>query len=353
MKILWAVLLVLAGCPKPRSAEKPPPPPLSSEPPPLVVAETPTGAPPVEGPAPRATAAPAPAGPSWAETVAQLATELDKTIAECNEKWLTKLHPDDLVIGKSPIPVTDGILTVMDETCKSAVERLPSALELLEGKHPDTEALLREWTLWADLYARASLSSMNIGSTEKRRKLNSDEMKAYLPMMTGPLTDRLLAAGKKLEAWPKDTLATAAPAPLKLAPDEATAEWKKRVKATVADARELHETWTTEGHDLLAADVFARARHLAWLGRAWHRRLDEERAALEATTTGDPAVDGKLRDAVRPFYVALEQHLTGGYEASVTALDMSTVDMNVLKAMKKGFEKSYAGLEKVARELKL
>ncbi len=282
------------------------------------------------------------AEPTPADTLAALLGPLDAVFATCSADWIAKLKPKNLEVGRSPIPVTDGVLTAMDKACGPAGEALDKAQPLLEGKGPAAEALLRHWTLFDDLYSRISTASMNVGAGEKSRKRNAEDIEESQPRLTETLIPALREALKGAEAWAKSgakelPLADAAPADLKA--------WKARAVAVADELGEVVRIWTSEAHDPLMKDRYARKRHLKWLEGYWKRRVQAERALA----SGAPA---EVKAAVEGAYAAIDAFLKDTWEPALRpALNADLVDQQKLKEAKKALEKAHAALEKAVGKL--
>ena len=286
-------------------------------------------------------------GVPWGKQVKTTVQALVDTTESCEKQWLRKLDPAQLVLGRPAIPVEGGDATAMNRACRGTMVNLERSILLLDGTDPKADELLRHWTLFADLYSRASRIAINVGAKQKRRKLNAKELEDIKPELLDKVVPALLAAGRAVLAWPEDRTPTPPDMPGKMTPSEAAAYWTRRLSDTYAGARELEQTWLEKGYKLKMAELYSRFRHLQWLGEHWRRRVKRDLAALEVTKTDDAAFDAKLKAAARLFYEPLQTHVHDTWHTAMSAFkSRSTVDENALKAGKEALAKSWKAVEK-------
>lgn len=353
-----AMLLAAAGCKTKGEAKVQEPVIIEEEPPEFGSVEEQRAQAPVEGGAPVAAATTggdaAPAEKAWGLQVAELSQNLVRTAVTCNEKFFKALKPDELMVGKSPIVTSDGVLTVMDTNCASIEDDLAAGLTLLEGKHPLGDALLRHWTLLADMYHRMSRISMNVGAPAKRRELNHGELVKILPYVTGTLVPAVTKAATPLMRWDDKVEPITTVGYKELSPADAVAFWTQRLEETKTSLLGLEQVWLEFGHDLVKADLYHRKRHLAWLKGFWLRRLKDDRIRVARMTTGNDAFDEKLRTAVNAQLDLYDTYMRDAWTPAMNAFaDRSTIDEEKLELGRRGFPKAAKALERALRRLKL
>lgn len=290
---------------------------------------------------------------AWGIQVANLAKDLNQTVTACMANYISQLKPDELLVGAPAIITKDGVVTVMDDTCFPLVESLKNGLKLLEGKHAATEALARQWTLFADLYARTSRISVNIGASAKKRKLNHKALVQIQKELVNTVGPALIESSAALLSWTADNVEDAPPEIATMTPSEALKHWKSQIKATGKAALEMDRLWHQRGHKLLKADLYARVRFLSWLGRHWKRRATNERARLGKTRTGNNAFDQGLIAAGSAFYDQLLTYHREVFEVAMLAMkDKGTIDEPALKLGKQLFKKRSRTFKKAPRKVR-
>ena len=148
---------------------------------------------------------------------------------------------------------------------------------------------------------------------------------------------------------------TAAAVPFsKKTKEEARAYWQEQLNKTTEDVLALEGQWTKHCHDLVKGDLYARKRHLKWLGGYWTRRLASERKAVSRISSGDNAYDGKLREAVNAYYAEIGKYVEAGWVVGMKAIeDKTMIDEPKLKAGIDGFKAGGKALRKARKRLKL
>ncbi len=273
----------------------------------------------------------------WGVKVSELARRLATTVLNCNDKYFKALKPDELLVGKPALVTTDGVVTIMKDDCDGILDDLQLGLLLLDGQHPKSDELLRQWTLLADMYKRVSRSAINAGAKPKRRKLNHGEMVNVLPIMTKELAPGVAkAATPFLKMGESDEPQEPGVAFAKVSKEEALARWSKEIESTTADLLALKD------------------EYLTWLGKHWERRLKLQKLTLARVTTGDSGFDDKMKAAIGKYHAAVDEYWQASWVVGMKALeDRTMIDEEKLKAGKEGFEKGGKRLEKAVKKIKL
>lgn len=290
----------------------------------------------------------------WGDKVKRIADEVIASVQPCFDKYLSKLDPGALLAGKLALPVEGGMVSEASKICRPAIDLLRAGKRILTGQHPKAEEMLRYWTLYTDLELRAFAISTNIASTSKRRQINHGALELIKEELTSTVVPKLLAIAKDLQSFTAATKPQPAPVYEPMGKAEASQHWQDRITATVADLEGLTKEWMTRGYEMQMKDLFPRRRYLEWLGGFWKRRVANDKKALKRGVSSSKKYNAKLREALDPFFEALDTHFQEGWDVAMAAFaDTDTIDEGKLKEGKKALDKSYKKLKKAARKVKL
>jgi hypothetical protein len=288
----------------------------------------------------------------WATKVATQAKKLSAIATMCNEKYLSKFKPDELLVGMPALVTKDGVVTVLERDCSYLSGGYDEAFSLMKNKHPLTDKFLKDWALLADLYGRFARTSINIGAKAKRRQLNAAEMKAELPNLTKTLIPRLLRNAKELSEW--DSAVVPEYPTMKAKKTEAESSWRTQFSNTAKELRELETAWITYAHDPLSKELYARRRYLGWMNSHWKERLAREKKAVMNAVAESDSKTKSLRSLGANFYEATDTWFTNAWTLGVESYaDRSLIDEPKLKAAKKAFKKEGKAFDKAMRRLKV
>jgi hypothetical protein len=291
---------------------------------------------------------------SWGEQVAATAKTLKGLVTTCHKDWILTFVPDNLLLGRPAVHAPDGIVTRMEKACEPIVLLLDDHFDNFVSKHPETDQLLRHWTLFSDLYRRAYRFGTNVGAPAKRRRLNHSDLVTIRKELVDSTIPALLKIATALGKWNDENTAAWPSGPTTLSPKRTAVHWRKYIKATLKESRELKTEWMKRGHDLRKKGLFPRDRYLGLIGRLWRDRIARDRATLDALTSGDINFDRALRASVAGFYAAMDNYMTEGWDVAMDAFSASNVlDEPKLKLGKDNFKKTLKTLEKAARTVKI
>jgi len=291
---------------------------------------------------------------AWGIQVAETAQELHDLVAECHEKWIVTYEPDNILLGRPAVHAPDGVVTRMEKACDPIVMLLEDHYDGWVSKHPKTDAALRHWTLFADLYRRAYRYGSNVGTSAKRRKSNHVDMKRIKKDLIENNVPALLKSATLLSQWTDENTARWPAKAKQITPSEASVHWRKHIRNTVKEAEELKVQWTKRGHNLRKKGHFPRTRYLNHLGRIWEDRLARDRASLDGLTTGDATYDQQVRTQATRFYDALDDYFTNGWGVAMDAFaESNVIDEPKLKAGKDAFKKKWKALTKAGKKVKI
>ena len=293
-----------------------------------------------------------PAKSPWATRVASIAKKLGPIAAMCNERYLSKLKPDELLVGMPALVTKDGVVTVLERDCKYLAEGYDEAFDLMENQHPKTDELLKRWSLVADLYGRFARTSINIGAKAKRRKMNAEEMSAALPNLTKTLIPEMVQLAEELSQLPADTIPEY---PAGFANEAISdAQWKEIIRETAADIQNLETAWMTYAHEPLSKELYVRRRHMGWLDSHWKARLARQKKTMNQARLADSKATQAMRKKTKAFYEACDTWFATAWDTGIQAYaDRSLIDEPKLKAAKKAFKTESKAFERAVRKLKL
>lgn len=291
----------------------------------------------------------------WGKQVKGVAREVSSVLLECNDTYFKKLKPGQLLIGKPALVTDDQVVTVLARDCDAIMDGLQTMVTLAEGKHPDADALLAQWTLLADVYNRTRSVAINPGAPPKSRKLGHDEMVLWLPKLTGELVPSVSKALGPFITLDDDAEPTPEkPSQQKVSKEEAITLMTAAMDKTTADVQALEAVWMEHCHDPLKAGLWARRRHLNYVDRSWTRRLAYERLMYGWITTGDNAFNTKYQAAAAAYLALVDDYLNASWKVGMKAIeDVSEVDENLLIAGKDGYKKGGKAFAKALKKFKL
>jgi hypothetical protein len=291
---------------------------------------------------------------SWGEEIAATVKTLKGLVTTCHKDWILTFDPDNLLLGRPAVYAPDGVVTHMEKACEPIVTLLDDHFDNFVSKHPETDRLLREWTLFADLYRRAYRFGTNVGAPAKRRKLNHSDLVTIRKELVESTVPALMKSASVLAEWNDENKVAWPSGPASLAPKQTATHWRKHIKATLKESHELKTEWMKRGHNLRKKGLFPRDRFLDLLGRLWRDRIARDRAKLDALTTGDINFDRALRTSVSGFYTAMDNYMTEGWDVAMDAFSASNVlDEPKLKLGKDNFKKALKVLQKAAKRVKI